>query len=58
MYIYRERLRVEYCLLTALDAQLFSLNGYGPGHKSNMAEHMCIKGNRQAINRQYIIGNI
>ena len=33
-------------LLIALDAHMFSHNGYGAGPISIIAEHMCIKGNQ------------
>ena len=72
------------CLLIALDANMFSHNGYGPGTLdpgpkaavpqvpaqqllgpgpgfrviSIMAEHMCIKSNQWAINKQYTTGNL
>ena len=44
-------------LVIALDAHMFSHDGYGPWPISIMAEHMCIKGNQYAINTQYTTGN-
>ena len=41
-----------------LGVRSFKALGLGPGPVSIMAEHMCIKGNQQAINRQRIIGNL
>ena len=46
------------CILIALFANIFSHNGYGPGHISIMAEHTCVKGNQQAIDTQYVTGNL
>ena len=41
-----------------LGARSFWALGLGPGPISIGTEHICIKGNHQAINRQHITGNL
>ena len=51
------RTKAQKLLGRDLGARSFWPLGPGPGPISIMAEHMCIKGNQQAINCKYMIGN-